>query len=570
MPAATMNLHAPVPATPSSARSENGPGSPALPTGRSAPEDDILEEVGRIWNAKTNESTLFGMVLETARKYANKVAVEDSERNQVTYKRLILGSLILGAKLVKATDKGEAVGILLPNVTGLVVTVLGLNAHGRVPALLNFTAGPRNVVSAVKTAPARKVVTSRRFVETAKLHHIIDALETATLADGRKIEIVYLEDVRKSIGAPAKALGFLRSLRAKGFHGKSGMAPDKPAVVLFTSGTEGAPKGVVLSNRNLIANSHQIMSHANRYFSDRDTVMNPLPMFHSFGLTAATLMPLFMGMRVILYPSPLHYKQIPQLIRQKQASILFATDTFLQGYARAAADGDLSTLTFVIAGAERVKDITRKLWADRKIDIQEGYGATECAPVLACNLPAMNTPGTVGPLLPGIDYRITPVDGINEGGRLEVRGPNVMLGYLFADHPGVVVPPRDGWHDTGDIVTIDNGKVTIRGRAKRFAKIGGEMVSLAAIEALAASLWPDAQHVAVNIPDQRKGEQLVLVTDKPNADKSALQEFAKTSGFPELWVPKAVMVVGAIPVLGSGKIDVPATTRMVEQARPLL
>jgi acyl-[acyl-carrier-protein]-phospholipid O-acyltransferase/long-chain-fatty-acid--[acyl-carrier-protein] ligase len=191
--------------------------------------------------------------------------------------------------------------------------------------------------------------------------------------------------------------------------------------------------------------------------------------------------------------------------------------------------------------------------------------------VLACNLPPSNTPGTVGPLLPGIEHRLEPVEGIAEGGRLVVRGPNVMAGYILADRPGVVVPPNGGWHDTGDIVTVDGrGLVAIKGRAKRFAKLGGEMVSLAAVEAMVAGLWPEANHVVVSLPDPRKGEQLVLVTEKADADRDALQREARAQGFPELWVPRAILVVQQIPVLGSGKTDFPAAQAMVQERRALL
>ncbi|MEL7047909.1 MAG: AMP-binding protein [Pseudomonadota bacterium] len=528
----------------------------------------VAENVTRAWAKKSIDQTVFEAVLNAAKTYgADKTVIEDSEKNTLTYKRLILASLILGTKLTKGTKPGDAIGVLLPNVTGLIVTLLGLNAHGRVPALLNFTAGPRNVVSAIQTAPTARVVTSRRFVEAASLQQLIEAIKTTTLADGRKVDIVYLEDVRKNIGPTAKVIGLLQSKIAKRFHRSRKAAPDKPAVILFTSGTEGRPKGVVLSDRNLIGNANQIIAHADGFLSDKDTVLNPLPMFHSFGLTAGTIMPLTQGMRVILYPSPLHYKQIPKLIRQKQANVLFATDTFLQGYARAADPDDLASLRFVVAGAERVKEATRALWQKLGTEIQEGYGATECAPVIACNLPSINTPGSVGPFLPGVEHKLTPVPGIGDGGRLMVRGPNVMLGYLYADNPGTLVPPKDGWHDTGDIIAIENNKVVIKGRAKRFAKIGGEMVSLAAIEELANSVWPEAQHVALSSPDPKKGEQLILVTDKQDAQKSELQSEARKLGFPELWIPKTLKIVAAIPVLGTGKIDIPATAELLESGQ---
>jgi acyl-[acyl-carrier-protein]-phospholipid O-acyltransferase/long-chain-fatty-acid--[acyl-carrier-protein] ligase len=276
---------------------------------------------------------------------------------------------------------------------------------------------------------------------------------------------------------------------------------------------------------------------------------------------------LFHGMKVVLYPSPLHYRQVPKLVGGTGATILFATDTFLQGYARAAAEGDLGSVRYVIAGAERVKDETRRLWSRWGTEILEGYGATECSPVLACNLPTASRPGSVGRFLPGIEWRLDPVEGIQEGGRLVVRGPNVMAGYLTAEG---VEPPPDGWHDTGDIVVVEDGFVSIRGRAKRFAKIGGEMVSFAAVEGMAQALWPGSSHVVVALPDPRKGEQLMFVTDEAGADREALVAHAKADGFPELWVPRTVLVVGGIPVLGSGKIDYPATVDMAQRLRPIL
>jgi acyl-[acyl-carrier-protein]-phospholipid O-acyltransferase/long-chain-fatty-acid--[acyl-carrier-protein] ligase len=210
------------------------------------------------------------------------------------------------------------------------------------------------------------------------------------------------------------------------------------------------------------------------------------------------------------------------------------------------------------------------MWSRSGTEILEGYGATECSPVIACNLPHQKQHGSVGRALPGIETRLVPVEGIAEGGRLHVRGPNVMAGYILSSAPGAIIPPPDGWHDTGDIVTIEDGYIHIRGRAKRFAKIGGEMVSLAAIEALASGLWPDNTHVCVSLPDPRRGESLVLVTDKPDADKGSLADYARRQGFAELWVPKALLVTQQIPILGSGKVDYAATLEMAREARPLL
>jgi acyl-[acyl-carrier-protein]-phospholipid O-acyltransferase/long-chain-fatty-acid--[acyl-carrier-protein] ligase len=521
------------------------------------------------FNAAACRMSLFGALRDAARRHgAGKIILEDVERQPLTYGRLILGSLVLGRRLKRETLPGQATGLLLPNVNALVLSLFGLNAFGRTVGLLNFTAGARNIQSAIKTGPLPVVVTSRRFVETAKLDDLVDAISETEWMPGRLGRIVYLEDIRKGISQTDKLIGFAGSL-APTFV----TSPQKPgdiAVVLFTSGTEGAPKGVALTNTNLVANARQIFQHATGALSALDTAFNPLPMFHSFGLTAGTLMPLLNGMRTVLYPSPLHYKQIPKLMKETRSTLLFSTDTFLQGYARAADEGDTDTLRYVVAGAERVKDATREIWGRSGTEILEGYGATECSPVISCNLPDHKRQGSVGRVLPGIETSLSPVEGISDGGRLQVRGPNIMAGYILPNAPGSLVPPAGGWHDTGDIVTIDDGYIFIRGRAKRFAKIGGEMVSLAAVEAMASGLWPDNTHVCVALPDARRGESLVLVTDKPDADKAALSAYAREQGIAELWVPKALLVTQQIPILGSGKVDYAATLEKAREARPLL
>lgn len=505
--------------------------------------------------------TLFSALVAAAGEYgAAKIALEDQDRFPMTYRRLILGALVLGRKLAVLAPERANVGVMLPSAIGNVVTFFALTAFGRVPALLNFTAGIRNLNFACEDARIGVIVTSRRFVSEAKLDDLVDALE-----EGRRV--VYLEDLRDSVGILDKARGAIEATLVRFLPQRAPVRPDDPAVVLFTSGSEGRPKGIILSHANVLANVAQLRAHAGPHFTPREVIFNPLPLFHSFGLTAGTMLGLIAGMKVVLYPSPLHYKQVARLIRETKATILLATDTFLQGYLRAAPE-DLKGLRFAIAGAERVKDETRRRWAELGVTVLEGYGATECSPVLACNLPERWKAGSVGRLLPGIDFRLEPVEGIAEGGRLLVRGPNVMLGTLSE---GGLTPPPGGWHDTGDIVVVDeNGFVTIRGRAKRFAKVGGEMVSLAAVEALAAQLWPDATHVAVAVPDARKGEQLVLVTDRGDADRAALQAFAQAHDVPELWLPRAVMSVSAIPTMASGKVDHPATREMVLRHRGMI
>jgi len=410
-----------------------------------------------------------------------------------------------------------------------------------------------NVLAAMKAAQVSTVLTSKAFIEKGKLDKLIAALSD-------KAKIVYLEDIRPTISLADKLAGFRAGVKPR-----VARNANDPAVVLFTSGSEGTPKGVVLSHRNILANAAQALARVDANANDR--VFNVLPVFHSFGLTGGMMMPLLAGIPIYMYPSPLHYRIVPELIYQTGATILFGTDTFLTGYARSAHAYDFRTLRLVLAGAEAVKDRTRQTYMERYgVRILEGYGVTETAPVLAMNTPMANRVGTVGRLSPLMEYRLDPVPGIEEGGRLSVRGPNVMLGYLRAEKPGVLEPLPDGWHDTGDIVAIDDaGFITIKGRAKRFAKIAGEMVSLSAVETMASSLWPQAMSVAVSIPDQRKGERIVLLTTQKDADRAAMQRQAKASGASELAVPAVIQVVDKVPLLGSGKTDYVGATAMARE-----
>lgn len=503
------------------------------------------------------ERSVFAAVVEAANRHGKgRIAVEDPITGALTYKRLLIGAEVLGHKLSPLAQRGEAVGVMLPNANGAAVTLLGLISAARVPAMINFTAGAANIAAACKAAEIRTIVTSRAFVEKGRMGPLVEAL-TGELA------IVYLEDVRATVSAADKVKALWR-------HGRpiEQASGEDRAAILFTSGSEGAPKGVVLSHANMLANAAQAAARID--FGRRDKVFNVLPVFHSFGLTVGLVLPLVSGVPVYLYPSPLHYRMVPELVYGSNATILFGTDTFLAGYARAAHPYDLRSLRYVLAGAEPVKEATRRTYMEKfGLRILEGYGVTETAPVLALNTPMFNRFGTVGRIMPGMEARLEAVPGVEEGGRLHVRGPNIMLGYLRAENPGVLEPPAEGWHDTGDIVSIDReGFVTIKGRAKRFAKIAGEMVSLAAVEALAAECWPDALSAVASLPDARKGERLVLVTQQQSATRAAFQSFAKSKGAAELMVPAEVLVVPAVPVLGSGKLDFAGVGRLVRERLP--
>jgi acyl-[acyl-carrier-protein]-phospholipid O-acyltransferase/long-chain-fatty-acid--[acyl-carrier-protein] ligase len=507
-----------------------------------------------------SRSTLFDALLDAARRHGpRKPILEDQERRPLSYVDLIRASFALGRKIAGLTERGETVGLLLPSSAGGVVTIFALHAFGRIPAMLNFTAGLRNLRAAVKLAGVKRVLTSHRFIEQGKLHDLVDALE-------ERCAITYLEDLRGEIGPVDRARALADSLLAR--QTRARLKPDDTGVVLFTSGSFGAPRGVVLTHANIIANAAQVAAHI--ALDPAWLMFNPLPIFHAFGLTAGVMLPLFSGLKSFQYPSPLHTKIIPALIRDTGASVLFATDTFVNQYARAAADGDLSGLKFIVCGAEKVREETHNLVAERfgDVPVLEGYGATEAAPVIAVNKPGDNRRGTVGAILPGIETRIEPVPGIARGGRLFVRGPNIMAGYL--DAAGALEPPKDGWHDTGDVVEMSpDGWITILGRVKRFAKIGGEMVSLTAAEDLAAGLWPDSRHAVIAVPDGKKGERLVLVTDRRDADAAKLVAHAQALGAPELLAPRRIVKVTEIPLLGSGKTDYVAIQRMAQaDARP--
>ena len=507
-----------------------------------------------VFRTTSTDRTVFQALLEAADEHGmRRVTVEDPVAGTLTYKKLLLGSAVLGRKLMRYAPVGGAVGVMLPNANGAAVTLMALMSAGRVPAMINFTAGAANVLAACKAAKIDTILTSRAFIEKGKLDGLVAALE-------REVTIVYLDDIRTEIGLRDKLRGLLEYKKPL-----VERTPDDWAVILFTSGSEGTPKGVVLSNRNILANAAQAVARID--FGREDKVFNVLPVFHSFGLTVGLILPLVSGVRIYLYPSPLHYRNVPELVYGVNATILFGTDTFLNGYARAAHPYDFRSLRYILAGAEPVKETTRRIYLEKfGLRILEGYGVTETAPALALNTPMFNKFGTVGRLLPGMEARLEKVEGVEEGGRLYVKGPNVMLGYLRVENPGVLEPPAEGWHDTGDIVTIDpQGFIAIKGRAKRFAKIGGEMISFAAVEGLAGELWPNAPSAVASVPDARKGERLIMLTQQPNATRAEFQAFARSKGASELMTPAEIVVVDKLPLLGAGKVDNMAVTRLVRE-----
>lgn len=506
------------------------------------------------------QQTLYSSLLDIIAIYGrSRRVVEDAKKINYSYGDLLKMTLNLGHIVGKYSKPHECVGILLPNIAEAVCIMIGAGAQTRIPAMLNYKSGSGGMQDACMAAQIHTIFTSRTFIEQAKLHDVLAAI--------KEVKIMYLEDSSNSLNIKDKFILMCAMLFPRLMERRND--PSAAAVVLFTSGSEGKPKGVVLSHYALLSNIAQI--HAVIDFSAEDKVLNAMPIFHAFGLTGGALLPLLTGMNLFLYPTPLHYRIIPEVAYDRNCSVLFGTSTFLANYAKFANPYDFFRLRYVIAGAEKLSEEVRDLWIEKfGIRLLEGYGATETAPVLAVNTPMAYRSGTVGQLLPCIEHKLIPVAGIDQGGMLHVRGPNVMSGYYLFDAPGKLQPPSSevgaGWYETGDVVSIDDdGFLSIIGRVKRFAKVAGEMVSLEVVETMALQAAPDAQHAATTQPDSARGEAIVLFTTATDLTREALLASAKSLGISEISVPGKIQHVENLPLLGTGKIDYMTLKQLAEE-----
>lgn len=493
--------------------------------------------------------TLAKAVVEQATRFPKHVVLQDVSAS-LTYKKLLVGTDLMGWQLCNVLSRDlKKVGVLLPNVNATPVVLLSLWSLGKEPAIFNFSTGPAIMLSCAQLAGVRQIITSRAFLDRAKLD--VGALT------GAGIEFIYLEEIRARISGGAK----LRALFKQTFSPGLTCAPtdqNAAAVILFTSGSEGVPKGVELTHRNILANLRQMLAVTD--LTDRDRIFNAMPLFHSFGLTVGTLLPLVRGMSVFIYPSPLHYRVVPTVFYNADCTIMLGTNTFLNGYARKAHPYDFRSLRYMFAAAEKLQEATATAWAQRfGVRALEGYGATECAPCVSVNTPLQAKYGSAGRLMSGMEYKLEKIEGVAEGGRLFVRGPNVMKGYLNAD-ANAKFQSLGGWYDTGDIVRVDEeGFIFIQGRLKRFAKISGEMVSLTAVEDALAGAFPQyglrCQTAVIARPDEDKGERLIAISNEARLTLDEVRAAIKAKGLPNIAVPREVKFVHEIPKLGTGKTN---------------
>ncbi|MDR6555379.1 AMP-binding protein [Paenibacillus qinlingensis] len=491
------------------------------------------------------EVNLFNELLSAAHKNGQStvICVDVLSNSALTYRKLQLTSYTLAVPLGKLLQGRKRVALLLPNAAGHVVTLFALFRLGITPAILNYSAGRQAMLDACETAEVSIVLTSKAFIVKAGLSDFVQAASSC-------YQLVYLEEVKEALTLVDKLHGLFDFLQRK----KGPVGAGQNEVVLFTSGSESKPKGVVLTHRNICANLQQ--ARLVIAFNSSDSVLGSMPMFHSFGLTAGTMLPILSGVKLVLYPNPLHYKVIPELVYDRNITILFGTSTFLGAYARTAHPYDFAhSLRYVVAGAERLKEEVRQIWQDKfGIRILEGYGTTETTPVISLNTPMYTKKGSVGKLLPGMDAVVEEVEGIATGGHLLVRGPNVMKGYLI--HSKGFVPASE-WYSTGDIVTLDDqGYLFIQARLQSFAKIGGEKVSLLMVEELVSKvLMSPAVCAAVHVPDRRKGERIIVFHTSKVRPHETLRESMRGEGQPAIYMPSEFRYIEKLPLLGSGKID---------------
>ncbi len=510
------------------------------------------------------------------RRHPFQMLIADTRSGQLSAIKTLAGALILARKLrpLLARDE-EMVGLLLPQSVGATLTNVALTFLGKVPVNLNYTASAESITGAAQQCKMQHVITSRAFLE-----------QMPVAVPG---EAIYLEDVMKTVEKKDRIRALLMALfmpvRAieRSLGAPESRSPNDLATVIFSSGSEGEPKGVMLTHYNVAKNieaAMQVFPH-----KKGDCLVGMLPFFHSFGYTATLWLALTSAnFRVFFHPNPLESRAIGEMIQKYKGTIMFSTSTFLHGFIRRCTPEQMASLRFVITGAEKLAPRVRDAFKEKfGIEPLEGYGTTECSPIVSLNLPDVRAPGfylkgtkrgSIGLPLPGISVRIVDPDTreILQNGRagvLMVKGPNVMRGYL--GHPEKTNQVlQDGWYETGDISTIDeDGFITITDRLARFSKIGGEMVSHTKIEDEMHKVLNETERklAVAGVPDDNKGERLVVLHTLTDEEFDTLLSKMDQTGLPNLWLPKskAFYKVDLIPILGSGKMDLKAVKELARK-----
>lgn len=496
--------------------------------------------------------------IDSAKSNPGKIAfIDRTTGREITFQRALLASLILSRRFRKLEP--HRIGVMLPTSSGAALAVVGAVMAGLTPVMINYSTGAeKNCGFAQAQCDFKTLVTTRALLEKTgcpELPHM-----------------VFIEDIMDSLSMIEKLLGAAKSRLPKGLlRWLTGPNDEsRPAVILFTSGSEKEPKVVQLSHRNLLSNIDSFSEHMDIYGMDR--LLAVLPYFHVFGLTINLWTPLCLGMTSITYANPLEFKTIAKIIKETEPQIVVGTPVFLEGYGRMSRPGDFASVILAVSGADKCPDSLRKLYQKlHSLEIFEGYGTTETSPVISANPRDGNRPGSIGLPIPGTEVKIESYETgaackVGEIGKIMVRGDGVMSGYLN-DMEETSLRLKSGWYDTGDLGILDeDGYIWHKGRLKRFVKIGGEMVSLVMVEETMDQLTPDdIECCAVELPDARRGSRIVGVTSS-EIDTQALSK-ALSAEIPNLALPKTYVTVPDFPRMGSGKTDF---RNLTEQVRKML
>lgn len=494
--------------------------------------------------------------IDSAKDNPDKLAIVDRTTGRdVSYGRALIAALIL-ARRFRKLERGR-IGIMLPTSAGGALAILGANFAGRTPVMINYSTGAeKNCLYAQQQCDFKKIITARALLEKTGCKELPD--------------MVFIEDILESLSKFEQLAALIKTKLPRSWLKRLTGSHDltKPAVILFTSGSEKAPKVVQLTQKNILSNIDSFSDMMDIY--NMDNLLAVLPYFHVFGLTINLWTPLCLGMRSITYSNPLEFKTVAKIIKKDKPALLVGTPLFLEGYARQSKPGDFESVELTVSGADKCPDSLRELYREKHgLEIFEGYGATETSPVISVNPRDANRPGSIGIPIPGTEVKIENIDSgedcpPGETGKILVKGEGVMQGYLN-DIEESLLRIKSGWYDTGDLGYLDeDGYIWHKGRLKRFVKIGGEMISLVMVEETLNAVTPEEiECCAVELPDAKRGSRIVAVTSAEIDQQEVVKKLGEE--LPNLALPKKYVTVAEFPRMGSGKTDFRGLTDIVRE-----